>query len=133
MWAVSSNEGDHTKKAAHDAEVSNKLACNAEYCDWRVVCLFYSIIHGIHAYACRNNLTYELIPVGSDEQGKWYSKRERFVQKHLRKFLRVYNRLCGVAYRLRYDPTYYREIPSNKTFFETLINEGEEFRKSLTI
>ena len=123
---------DHISKSDHDFEVANALSTNACYCDWRFVCIFYSVIHRIDAYAHKIGRERELEPSSIEEEGKWYYLRKPFVRRYLKEYYGLYDRLYNKSRDCRYNPKYYKQFAENPLFwtnyFSNLLKDFEKFK-----
>lgn len=127
--ASSDTTKDHISKSDHDFEVANALSTNACYCDWRFVCIFYSVIHRIDAYAHKTHREKELMPSPLSNEG-WYDLRRKFVRNYLNKYYGLYDRLYNQSRNCRYNPKHYQQLVQNSSFWTNYLNKLlEEFEK----
>jgi len=119
---------DHINKSNHDSEVANILSTNLSYCDWRLVCVFYSVIHRIDAYAHKIGRERELVPSSIEEEGKWYDLRRKFVKNHLKEYYGLYDRLYNMSRDCRYNPKYYQYLANYPAYTKNLFESVEKFK-----
>ena len=123
---------DHIHKSEHDFEVANLLSENPRYCDWGLVCVFYSMIHCIDAYAHKIRREKELMPSSiGEKKGGWYELRRKFMKKYLNKFYGLYDRLYNKSRECRYNPKYYQLMPKNPIYRKKLFESVEKFRATV--
>lgn len=125
---------EHISKMRHDGECVDFLSKDNTFCDWVVVCQFYSIVHCIEAYAHKIKKEKELLPISITDRESIHQKREKFVNKYLNMHFTSYMKLYQCSRKCRYDPTYFtklKELKQMKIYQENLIKVTNKLKDVL--
>jgi len=102
---------DHKGKAEHDLKIAEFLLADGNYPDWVITCSFYTAVHYVDAYAHKLGINSFEPKLG--ERITAHGKRMRFVKNQLNQFFIGYKRLYDRCIQSRYDPQYYRLMPTS--------------------
>jgi len=122
----SHNFNDHKVKAEHDREIAKMLCEKNIFPDWAIISSFYFALHYVDAYAHRCKITaFEPTPTEARKGKTSHLKRKDFVRGNLGSLWDSYNRLYSRCRQCRYDPKFFRFVPTDET--KKLFEEAEKF------